>query len=147
MLQDKLMRMQVDPCLVSWIHDYLSDRPQYVRLKNVMSDTVVSGTGAPQGTVLAPLLYTLYTADFCYNSELCHIQKFADNTAITGCIMEGREEEYRCLVKDFDVWCQRYHLQLNPSKTNELVIDFGKSRSNPRGPVIIEGVEVEAVDS
>ncbi len=76
--------MQVDPCLVSWITNYLTDRPQYVRLKDITSDTVVSSTGAPQGTVLAPLLFTLYTSDFCYSSELCHIQKFADDTAIMG---------------------------------------------------------------
>ena len=71
-LQDKLNRMGVDPYLVDWIKDYLTDRPQYVRLKDTKSDTEVSSTGAPQGTVLASLLLTLYTSDFCYNSELCH---------------------------------------------------------------------------
>ena len=62
LLQDKLNRMGVDPCLVDWIKDYLTDRPQYVKLDN-KSDTVVSSTGALQGTV-APLLFTLYTSDF-----------------------------------------------------------------------------------
>ncbi|KAI4904817.1 hypothetical protein NFI96_010661, partial [Prochilodus magdalenae] len=33
-LKDKLARMQVDPHLVSWITDYLTGRPQYVRLKD-----------------------------------------------------------------------------------------------------------------
>uniref|UniRef100_A0A8B9GXH1 Reverse transcriptase domain-containing protein n=1 Tax=Astyanax mexicanus TaxID=7994 RepID=A0A8B9GXH1_ASTMX len=146
MLQDKLDGMRVDPYLVAWIFSYLTDRPQYVRLKDITSDTVISSTGAPQGTVLAPLLFTLYTADFCYNSELCHIQKFADDTAIVGCIRDDNEEEYRTLVRDFAVWCHRNNLQLNTSKTKELVIDFGRSRPRSR-PVLIEGVEVEAVDS
>ena len=43
-------------------------RPQLVRLKNGFSDTVVTNTGAPQGTVLSPVLFTLYTSDFCYNA-------------------------------------------------------------------------------
>ncbi|KAI3364732.1 hypothetical protein L3Q82_000888 [Scortum barcoo] len=77
LLRDKLSRMGVDPQLMDWISDYLTGRPQYVGLKDITSDTVVSSTGAPQGTVLAPLLFTLYTSDFCYNSELCHIQKYA----------------------------------------------------------------------
>ncbi|KAI3351074.1 hypothetical protein L3Q82_005641 [Scortum barcoo] len=95
LLRDKLSRMGVDPQLMDWISDYLTGRPQYVGLKDITSDTVVSSTGAPQGTVLAPLLFTLYTSDFCYNSELCHIQKYADDTAIVGCIRDDREEEYR----------------------------------------------------
>ena len=49
-LQDKLNRMGVHPYLVHWIKDYLTDRPQYLRLKDTTSDTVVSSTGAPQGT-------------------------------------------------------------------------------------------------
>ncbi|KAI4899252.1 hypothetical protein NFI96_012202, partial [Prochilodus magdalenae] len=66
-LRDKLARMQVDPNLISWITDYLTDRPQYVRLKDCTSDTVVSSTGAPQGTVLSPFLFTLYTSDLRNN--------------------------------------------------------------------------------
>ncbi|TWW80583.1 Rab-like protein 3 [Takifugu flavidus] len=92
-LQDKLLQMRVDPCLVAWISSYLTDRPQFVRMKDITSDTVVSSIGAPQGTVLSPILFTLYTSDFCYNSEMCHIQKFADDTAIVGCIRDDQEEE------------------------------------------------------
>lgn len=44
-LRDKLLQMRVDQCLVSWITDYLSERPQYVRLKSCISDTVVSSAG------------------------------------------------------------------------------------------------------
>ncbi|KAI3360661.1 hypothetical protein L3Q82_002527 [Scortum barcoo] len=138
LLRDKLSRMGVDPQLMDWISDYLTGRPQYVGLKDITSDTVVSSTGAPQGTVLAPLLFTLYTSDFCYNSELCHIQKYTDDTAIVGCIRDDREEEYRRLVGDFAAWCHTNHLQLNTSKTKELVIDFGRSRPRPR-PVLLRG--------
>ncbi|KAI3358230.1 hypothetical protein L3Q82_003232 [Scortum barcoo] len=119
LLRDKLGRMGVDPQLMDWISDYLTGRPQYIGLKDIKSDTVVSSTGAPQGTVLAPLLFTLYTSDFFYNSELCHIQKYADDTAIVGCIRDDREEEYRRLVGDFAAWCHTNHLQLNTSKTKE----------------------------
>ncbi|GLD46311.1 receptor-type tyrosine-protein phosphatase gamma-like protein [Lates japonicus] len=54
----RMVRMQVDPHQVSWITSYLTGRPQYVRLRDAVSDTVVSSTGAPQGTVLPPTLYT-----------------------------------------------------------------------------------------
>ncbi|KAI3365246.1 hypothetical protein L3Q82_010340, partial [Scortum barcoo] len=57
-------------------------------LGSVLSD-VVSDTGAPQGTVLSPFLLTLYTTDFQYNSESCHLQKFSDDSAVVECIREG----------------------------------------------------------
>ena len=59
-----LIQMGVDACLVAWISSYLTDRLQHVRLKDITSDTVVSSIGAPQGSVLSPLLFTLNTADF-----------------------------------------------------------------------------------
>ncbi|KAI4890783.1 hypothetical protein NFI96_007798 [Prochilodus magdalenae] len=143
-LKDKLARMQVDPHLVSWITDYLTGRPQYVRLKDCTSETVVSSTGAPQGTVLSPFLFTLYTSDFRYNSETCHMQKFSDDTAIVACVRGGQEAEYRNLVEDFVAWCHRNNLLLNTSKTKEMVVDFRRARPLTQ-PVFIEGVEVEMV--
>ena len=61
----------------------------------------LNSTEAPQGTVLAPLLFTLDNSNFWYNYEPCHIQRVAENTAIMGCIKDDREEEYRNLVQDF----------------------------------------------
>ncbi|KAI4894909.1 hypothetical protein NFI96_007437 [Prochilodus magdalenae] len=143
-LKDKLARMQVDPHLVSWITNYLTGRPQYVRLKDCMSETVVSSTGAPQGTVLSPFLFTLYTSDFRYNSETCHMQKFSDDTAIVACVRGGQEAEYRNLVEDFVAWYHRHNLLLNTSKTKEMVVDFRRARPLTQ-LVFIEGVEVEMV--
>lgn len=44
--------------------------------------------------MLALHLFTLYTSDFYYSSELCHIQKFANHTAVMGCIRDDIEDEY-----------------------------------------------------
>ena len=64
LLGDKLELAGVNQHLTSWILDYLTNRPQYVRTQDYVSDTLICSTGAPQGTVLAPFLFTLYTADF-----------------------------------------------------------------------------------
>ncbi|XP_049904317.1 insulin-induced gene 2 protein isoform X1 [Epinephelus moara] len=64
LLRDKLEHIGVANHLTSWILDYLTGRPQYVRTQDCVSDLVVCSTGAPQGTVLALFLFTLYTADF-----------------------------------------------------------------------------------
>lgn len=92
-LVEKLSVMQVDHGLVAWIMDYLTSRPQYIRLQGSLSDVLVSNTGAPQGTVLSPFLFTLYTSDFHFNTGTCHLQKFSDDSSIVGCITDDNEEE------------------------------------------------------
>lgn len=89
--------------------DHLTGRPQYVRLGNCRSDTLVSSTAASEGAVLSPVLST---SDFQYNSESCHVQRFADNAAMVGCRRNGPEEDHRKLIQDFVAWCD-----LNTSKT------------------------------
>ncbi len=91
LLEGKLLRAGVDCHLATWIINYLSDRPLYVRLQNCVSDIVVCSTGAPQGPVLAPFLFTLYTSDFRYNTTSCHLQNFSDDTAVVGCVSEGND--------------------------------------------------------
>ncbi|KAI4902472.1 hypothetical protein NFI96_003096 [Prochilodus magdalenae] len=145
LLGDKLNVMQVDAPLVSWIVDYLTGRPQYVRLQHCVSDRVVSNTGAPQGTVLSPFLFTLYTTDFNYCTETCHLQKFSDDSAVVGCISRGDEDEYRATVNDFVAWCELNHLQLNVTKTKELVVDLRRDKAQVT-PISIKGVSVDTVE-
>ncbi|CAI5660128.1 unnamed protein product [Oreochromis niloticus] len=146
-LLDKLENSGVDHHLTTWILDYLTDRPQYVRTQGCVSDRVVCSTGAPQGTVLAPFLFTIYTADFSHNSTQCFLQKFSDDSAIVGLITDGDDKEYRGLTQDFVDWCQLNYLQINASKTKELVVDFRRHKHPPLQPLNIQGMDIEAVDS
>ena len=65
LLAEKLLAMQVDHDMVAWITNYLTGRPQYVRLQGSLSDVVLSNTGAPQGTVLSPFLCILWIFLYC----------------------------------------------------------------------------------
>lgn len=96
--------------------------------------------------MLSPFLFTLYTADFQYNSDTCHMQKFSDDTAIVACIRGGEEGVYRDLVKDFVGWCQRNNLQLNTTKTKEVVLDFRRAPPSLQ-PIEINGLAVERVST
>ncbi|KAI4890656.1 hypothetical protein NFI96_006888 [Prochilodus magdalenae] len=67
------------------------------------------------------------------------------NSAVTTSFhRNGQEAEYRKLVSDFVSWCKLNQLQLNISKTKEMVVGFRKKRS-PQAPVTIDGEEVEVV--
>ena len=72
--------MNVNSKLIKWIHSYLTMRTQYTKIKNVKSDIVTTNTGAPQGCVLAPLLFTLYTNDCRGKYPSCSIIEYADGS-------------------------------------------------------------------
>ena len=59
----KLLNMKLPSSAFSCIFDYIKNILQYVRLNVVLSSAIRTNTGAPQGTVLTPFPFSLYTAD------------------------------------------------------------------------------------
>ena len=165
LLAQKLKNMYLHPNIIKWKLHYLTDRPQHVRLTNnranrqphsntshntathITSDTINTFTGAPQGTVLSPFLFTLYTSDCRFSDGSCHLQKFSDDSAVVGLLSFDDETEYREKVDSFVSWCDDNFLLLNVSKTKELVIDFRKKKNVPIIPVKMKGVDIEMVDT
>ncbi len=62
-LQNKLTQLSVPTSICQWITSFLTDRQQAVKLGKFTSGTRTISTGAPQGCVLSPLLFSLYTND------------------------------------------------------------------------------------
>ncbi|XP_070776873.1 MAX dimerization protein MGA a [Enoplosus armatus] len=133
LLRDKLERKGVDQHLTAWTLDHLTNQPQFVRTRDCESDMVVCGTGAPQGTVLAPFIFTFYTADFTHNSANCYLQNFSDDSA-TG----NTKNRPRTL------WTgTRNRLHINVGKTKEMVVDFHRCKQTPPTPVNIQGMDIK----
>ncbi|KAI3376785.1 hypothetical protein L3Q82_000393 [Scortum barcoo] len=117
----------VDDAIIYLLHRSLSHLEDAGNT-DCVSDVVVCSTGAPQGTVLSPFLFTLYTSDFTYSTDSCHLQKFSNDTAIVGCVSEGNDCEYRKVIMDFVDWCELNHLQVNASKTKEMSDSLNSTR-------------------
>ncbi|KAI4879509.1 hypothetical protein NFI96_030060 [Prochilodus magdalenae] len=60
-LTDKLSSLGLRSSLCNWVLDFLTNRPQSVRIHNLTSSTTILSTGSPQGCVLSPLWFTLLT--------------------------------------------------------------------------------------
>ncbi len=90
-LQNKLTQLSVPTSICHWNTSFLTDRQQVVRLGQFSSSTCMISTGAPQGCVLSPLLFSLYTNDCTYKDPSVKLLKFADDTTLIGLIQDGDE--------------------------------------------------------
>ncbi len=132
--------------LCNWLLDFLTGRPQAVRVGINTSSTITLNTGDPQGCVLSPLLFTLLTHDCTpsHNSNL--FIKFADDTTVVGLISNRDETNYRSEVSRLAGWCRDNNLSLNVEKTKEIVVDFMRVHTQ-HAPLTINGATVERVSS
>ncbi len=127
-LQNKLTQLSVPTSICQWITSFLTDRQQLVRLGKVSSSTRTISTGAPQGCVLSPLLFSLYTNDCTSKDPSVKLLKFADDTTLIGLIQDGDESAYRQEVKELAVWCSLNNLELNTLKIMEMIVDFRRMK-------------------
>ncbi len=111
------------------------------------SNSITLNIGAPQGCVLSPLLYSLYTHDCVSSHSSTSIVKFADDTVVLGLVSNNDEAAYLYEVERLTSWCQDNCLSLNVSKTKELIVDFRKRQQQPYTPLMISVTPVERVSS
>ncbi len=143
----KLSDLGLNTSLCDWIQDFLTGRPQVVKMGQFTSNSITLNVGAPQGCVLSPLLYSLYTHDCVSSHSSTSIVKFADDTVVLGLISNNDETAYLGEVERLTSWCQDNCLSLNVSKTKELIVDFRKRQQRPYTPLMISGTPVERVSS
>ncbi|KAL0170115.1 hypothetical protein M9458_034711, partial [Cirrhinus mrigala] len=145
-LTQKLVQLGLNTSLYNWLLDFLTGRPQAVRVGSNTSSTIILNTGAPQGCVLSPLLFTLLTHDCTPSHSSNLFIKFADDTTVVGLISKRDEADYRSEVSRLAVWCRDNNLSLNVEKTKEIVVDFRRAHIR-HAPLTINGASVERVSS
>jgi ribonucleases P/MRP protein subunit RPP40 len=121
-LMKKLNALGIEGKLAVWIQGWLRDRRQRVILRGNVSDWEKVHSGVPQGSVLGPLLFTVYINDL--DEELINrVSKFADDTKVLGEVnnISQIEDLKRDLDKLFN-WSITWQMQFNASKCKILYL-------------------------
>ena len=110
------------------IASYLTDRSQYITVGEHRSSPAPLSTGVPQGSVLGPLLFTLYTTPIGQILSNCSVSfhLYADDTQLyISFSSSDSTSNLSVLSSTLDIihsWLTLNRLTVNPSKTEFLLI-------------------------
>ena len=109
-----------------WLKDYLSNRFQFVSMDNMTSELRRTLIGVPQGSILGPILFSLYINDLPSVVKHCLSQLFADdsNFVFWGNI-DQMEDVKSCVCRDLVEilkWANTNKMTLNQDKTKILMV-------------------------
>ena len=115
-----------------WFKDYLTDRCQRVVLENVASEWSPVTSGVPEGSILGPLLFTIFINTLPDSlSPGLQAALYADDSKvyrpITSLVDSMALQQDR---NNLEVWSSKNTLQFNPSKCKILSYSYKKKKSH-----------------
>jgi len=113
---------------LTWFNSYLTDRFQTVAVNKIQSTPAKLECGVPQGSVLGPVLFTLYTAPLSHiiNRHQINHHFYADDSQIQSSVTPENLPSLltnmaRCF-EDIQNWMTQNKLQLNADKTEAMLV-------------------------
>ena len=127
--------------MLSILTQFISNRSQHVMVNGCMSK-LANVSGVPQGSVLGPLLFLLYTSEYFSILETKLISYAEESILIavvpsTGVRVTVAESLSRDLVKVSE-WCDHWGMKLNASKTKTIMVSRS-STMHPQSPSLTIG--------
>lgn len=127
-LLHRLESIGISGLVLSWFSSYLSNRTQSVFLKGISSESINLTCGVPQGSVLGPILFNIYSqplGEIARKYSLKH-HFYADDTQLYISFAAKNSSNYVQLmsncVTDIKQWMQLNLLKLNDSKTEVILL-------------------------
>ncbi len=141
---------------LAWFASYLSGRKQAVCIKGVMSEKHELTCGVPQGSVLGPILFTMYTqplGDLVRKHGISH-HLYADDTQIyitfsqsNNDAMLSAKSQLEACVEDIRNWMTTRLLKLNDDKTEFILIQSRYVKPVSAPPLLVGQAEVDVSPS
>jgi hypothetical protein len=149
-LAAKLQGMGFSSSTTNWITSYLSDRKQKVVDNDLCSQWAEVSRGVPQGSILGPLLFSLYINDCPSVIKSCKYHLYADDLQIyLHSTVDSLLDKIKLINIDLaklNIWSNANFLNINPSKSQAIVIGYPRIlaliRKNELPPLSINGNQI-----
>lgn len=129
----KLHYLGFDELSQTFLGEYLADRTQRVRLNGGLSSAGRIISGVPQGSILGPLLFLIYTFDIFDSVSNSHVQSYADDTQLLH-YFDPVNSDTASLLLNLDLesilkYSTEHNLKINANKTEVLLFCSEKKRA------------------
>ena len=135
-LTQKLEHYGIRDKELKWFKNYLDQRTQRVKLDDVLSDEQDLTCGVPQGSVLGPTLFIIYTNElpFLFTDTQIEPILYADDTNLFYKFRNFTKTDNQLInmfLEKLRLWTIRNKLSLNARKTNVLIFSSPHAQTKP----------------
>ena len=150
-LLQRLHELGIRDAALDWFRSYLSQRRQSVVINGTRSSYRNLSFGVPQGSVLGPILFTLYTTPLgaIARKYQLNFHLYADDTQLYMAFKSNNAESLPLIINNIQncvieikSWMTANMLQLNMDKTEVLVL-MNKSLRNP---ITMNKIKIDSID-
>ena len=135
-----MKQVNINPYVINWLISFLDHRKQRVVVDGYSTEYVSINRGVPQGTVLGPVLFSIFINDIkAVNTDKNRLVKFADDITVSLPIEANVGlDESQTEVLSFIEWSEKNRMKVNLTKTWELLLR-GRTTKTPPEPLEIIG--------
>ena len=145
----KLQEVGIGGTMLDILREYLTNRSQTVVIDGQPSRRVEVVSGVPQGSVLGPLMFNIYTGELATLFENTFIA-YADDSNLVAIIRspKHRVEVALSLIRDLvklHAWCVAWGMLLNLLKTKTMLISRSRAEHPAHPDISINNTILENV--
>ena len=142
LVMKKLTALGVSPVMLRWLHSFLLDRHQRVKINDVVSDWLSPNGSMPQGTWLGCYVFLALINDLQSQNEM---HKYIDDCTLSEFISTSHQSNIQSDIDDINNWSKENRMNISSKKTKEMLM--GPARKNPPPAVQLNDQPIERVHS
>jgi hypothetical protein len=138
----KMAALNADPCTIRWMHSFLSNRQQRVKIGSTVSQWTTLTGGMPQGTWFGPYVFLMLIDDL---QPMLDTFKFVDDVTLCEVVADPSISQMQVAARQIVDWSSQNLMNINTKKTKEMLL--GSILSNSPPLILLNDSTVERVTS